>query len=79
MKKYILILIGIIVTTILLTAEFYIGYEMGYQKHKDEANDRAREMIRNDEIPNYYMVVGTLDFIINNKSGELQDKVISKK
>ena len=79
MKKYILILIGIIVTTILLTAEFYIGYEMGYQKHKDEANDRAREMIRNDEIPNYYMVVGTLDFIINNKSGELQDKVFSKK
>lgn len=78
MKKYILILIGIIVTTILLTAEFYIGYEMGYQKHKDEANDRAREMIRNDEIPNYYMVVGTLDFIINNKSGELQDKVILK-
>lgn len=79
MKKYILILTGIIVTTILLTAEFYIGYEMGYQKHKDEANDRAREMIRNDEIPNYYMVVGTLDFIINNKSGELQDKVISEK
>ncbi|SHN00729.1 hypothetical protein SAMN05444360_12618 [Chryseobacterium carnipullorum] len=78
MKKYILILIGIIVTTILLTAEFYIGYEMGYQKHKDEANDRAREMIRNDEIPNYYIVVGTLDFIIDNKSGELQDKVISK-
>jgi flagellar basal body-associated protein FliL len=79
MKKYILILIGIIVTTILLTAEFYIGYEMGYQKHKDEANDRAREMIRNDEIPNYYMLVETLDFIINNKSGELQDKVISEK
>ncbi len=78
MKKYILILIGIIVTTILLTAEFYIGYEMGYQKHKDESNDRAREMIRNDEIPNYYIVVGTLDFIIDNKSGELQDKVISK-
>lgn len=78
MKKYILILIGIIVTIILLTAEFYIGYEMGYQKHKDEANDRAREMIRNDEIPNYYIVVGTLDFIIDNKSGELQDKVISK-
>lgn len=78
MKKYILILIGIIVTTILLTAEFYIGYEMCYQKHKDEANDRARKMIRNDEIPNYYIVVGTLDFIIDNKSGELQDKVISK-
>lgn len=78
MKKYILILIGIIVTTILLTAEFCIGYEMGYQKHKDEANDRAREMIRNDEIPNYYIVVGTLDFIIDNKSGELQDKVILK-
>lgn len=78
MKRYILILIAIIVTTILLTAEFYVGYEMGYQKHKDEANDRAREMIRNDEIPNYYMVVGTLDFIINNKSGELQEKVKSK-
>ncbi len=78
MKKYILILIGIIVAIILLTAEFYVGYEMGYQKHKDEANDRAREMIRNEEIPNYYMVVGTLDFIINNKSGELQEKVNSK-
>lgn len=78
MKRYILILIAIIVTTIFLTAEFYVGYEMGYQKHKDEANERAREMIRNDEIPNYYMVVGTLDFIINNKSGELQEKVNSK-
>lgn len=51
---------------------------MRYQKHKDEANDRAREMNINDEIPNYYMVVGTLDFIINNKSGELQDKVNTK-
>lgn len=78
MKKYIIILIGIVVTAIFLSAEFYIGYEMGYQKHKDEANDRAREMIKNDEIPNYYMVVGTLDFIINNKSGELQEKVNSK-
>lgn len=78
MRKYILILLGIIVTTILLTAEFYVGYVMGYQKHKDEANDRATEMIRNDEIPNRYMVVGTLDFIINNKSGELQENVKSK-
>ena len=78
MKKYILIITGIIVVAILLAAEFYIGYEMGYQKHKDEANGRAKEMILNDEIPNYYMNVGTLDFIINNQSGELQEKVKQK-
>jgi len=49
---------------------------MGYQHHKDEANGRAKEMILNDEIPNYSMEVGTLDFIINNKSGELEKSLI---
>ncbi|WP_139423879.1 hypothetical protein [Chryseobacterium mulctrae] len=73
MKKATIIIIGIFATAILLSLEFYIGYEMGYQHHKDEANGRAKEMILNDEIPNYYMVVGTLDFIINNKSGELEE------
>lgn len=73
MKKTTIIIIGIFATAILLSLEFYVGYEMGYQNHKDEANGRAKEMILNDEIPNYYMVVGTLDFIINNKSGELEE------
>ncbi|REC40932.1 hypothetical protein [Chryseobacterium sp. 5_R23647] len=74
MKK-IVIIIGILATAILLSLEFYVGYEMGYQHHKDEANGKAKEMILNDEIPNYYIVVGTLDFIINNKSGELEETV----
>ncbi len=72
MKKATIIIIGIISTAIVLSIEFYVGYEMGYQHHKDEANGRAKEMILNDEIPNYSMEVGTLDFIINNKSGELE-------
>lgn len=76
MKKTSIIIIGIFATAILLSLEFYIGYEMGYQHHKDEANGRAKEMILNDEIPNYFMEVGTLDFIINNKSGELEKSLI---
>lgn len=76
MKKTTIIIIGIFATAILLSLEFYIGYEMGYQHHKDEANERAKEMILNDEIPNYSMEVGTLDFIINNKSGELEKSLI---
>jgi flagellar basal body-associated protein FliL len=75
MKKYTIIIIGFVITATLLTVEFYMAYHIGYQQHKDEANGRAKEMILNDEIPNYYMVVETLDFIINNKSGELQEKV----
>lgn len=75
MKK-IVIIIGILATAILLSLEFYVGYEMGYQHHKDEANGKAKEMILNDEIPNYSMEVGTLDFIINNKSGELEKSLI---
>lgn len=75
MKKTVFIIIGIITVAFILSLEFYIGYEMGYQHHKDEANGRAKEMIQNDEIPNYYMNVGTLDFIINNKSGELEKSI----
>lgn len=75
MKRTFLVLIGIIIVAVFLTAEFYIGYEMGYNKHKEEANARAKEMIDNEEIPNYSMEVGTLDFIINNKSGELEELV----
>ena len=74
MKNYILIVVGIIVVTILLTAEFYIGYEMGYQNHKEEANCRAREMILNNEIPNYYINVGTLDFILTIKPESYRKK-----
>lgn len=75
MKMTSIIIIGILATAILFSLEFYIGYEMGYQHHKDEANGRAKEMILNDEIPNYSME-GTLDFIINNKSGELEKSLI---
>lgn len=75
MKKSSIINIGIVATIILLSLQFYIGYQMGYQKHKDEANGRAKEMILNEEIPNYYMNVGTLDFIINNKTGELDKSI----
>jgi hypothetical protein len=52
MKNKILVLIGIMATVFLLTVNFYFGYKMGYQQHKDEANGRAVEMILNDEIPN---------------------------
>lgn len=65
MKKTILMLIAILMLLVL-------AYQFGYHKHKSEANERAIEMIENDEIPNYSMEVGTLDFIINNKSGELE-------
>lgn len=75
MKNKILVFIGIIATAFLLTLNYYFGYKMGYQQHKDEANERALEMILNDEIPNYYMVVGTVDYLINNKSGELEKKL----
>lgn len=78
MKRTILVLIGILIGATILTAEFYIGYEQGYKAHKDEANTRAKEMIDNEEIPNNSMEVGTLDFIINNKSGELE-KLTKKK
>lgn len=61
---------------ILLRLEFSIGYKTGYQKQKGEANGRAKDMILNDEIPNYTIEVGTLDFIINNKSGELEKSII---
>ncbi|PXW06309.1 hypothetical protein C8D70_1293 [Chryseobacterium sp. CBTAP 102] len=72
MKKTILIGIGAIIA---LTLEFLAGYYFGAKASRKEANLRAVEMILNDEIPNYYMVVGTVDYLINNKSGELQDEL----
>lgn len=75
MKKTTIITIGIFATAILLSLEFYIGFKMGYQKHNDEANERAKEMILNDEIPDYYMNVETLDYIINDESGELDNLI----
>lgn len=68
MKKTIFIGITAI---IVLTLEFMAGYYFGAESSKKEINSRALEMIVNDEIPAYYMNVGTLDYIINNKSGEL--------
>lgn len=67
--KTIILALGAI---LLLTLEFYIGYELGYKKAKTEANQRAKEMILNDEIPNYYLEVETVDYLINDGSGELQ-------
>ena len=74
MNKNVKIFFAIVAIIILLTGEFCIGYQFGYNIHKEEANQRAKEMILNKEIPNYYMEVGTIDFIINNNSGELQEK-----
>lgn len=65
MKKTILI---IIVSVLSLTASFY----MGYYQARSEANERAKEMILNDEIPNYYMLVWTVDYLINDANGDLQ-------
>lgn len=65
MKKSILI---IIISLLSLTASFYLGYNQS----KREANNRAKEMILNDEIPNYYMEVWTVDYLINNANGDLQ-------
>lgn len=72
MKKTVLIGIGAIIA---LTLEFLAGYYFGAEASKKEINSRAVEMILNDEIPAYYMNVGTLDFIINNKSGELPNEL----
>lgn len=57
---------------IFLSISFLMGFQLGSDSARKKANLRAVEMILNDEIPNYYMVVGTVDFIINNKSGDLE-------
>lgn len=72
MKKTILIGIGAVIA---LTLEFLAGYYFGAKASREEVNLRAVEMILNDEIPAYYMNVGTLDYIINDKSGELPNKL----
>lgn len=65
MKKSIFIAIS---TVIVVLSSFYFGYK--YARY--EANSRAKEMILNDEIPNYYMEVWTVDYLINNANGDLQ-------
>ncbi|MEO8255541.1 MAG: hypothetical protein ABI554_14260 [Flavobacterium sp.] len=59
------------------TIEFIAGYQLGksegYYNARNGANQRAVEMIKNDEIPNYYMVLETVDYLINKNTGELQN------
>lgn len=73
MNKTILIILA---TVSVLSVEFIFGYKLGViegdRLAREKANQRAVEMILNNEIPNYYMVVGTVDYLINNKSGDLQ-------
>lgn len=73
MRKTIFMIIGAV---LILTIEFIAGYQFGksegYNNARNEANQRAVEMIKNDEIPNYYMVLETVDYLINNNTGELQ-------
>lgn len=79
MKKTILIILA---SVAVLTVEFIFGYKLGVidgdRSAREKANQRAVEMILNDEIPNYYMVVGTVDYLINNKSGDLQKALKEK-
>ncbi|MEI7489659.1 MAG: hypothetical protein WCJ72_20020 [Chryseobacterium sp.] len=72
MKKTILIGISAVIA---LTLEFLAGYYFGAKASREEVNSRAVEMILNEEIPAYYINVGTLDYIINEKSGELPNKL----
>lgn len=69
MKKFFPIAFTAIV---FLSISFLMGFQFGSDNARKKANLRAVEMILNDEIPNCYMVVGTVDFLINNKSGDLQ-------
>lgn len=79
MKKTILIILAAISV---LSVEFIFGYKLGViegdRLAREKANQRAVEMILNDEIPNYYMEVGTVDYLINNKSGDLQKALKEK-
>lgn len=72
MKKLIFIVIA---TIIVVLTSFYFGYI--YARY--EANSRAKEMILNDEIPNYYMEVWTVDYLINNANGDLQKMLPKQK
>jgi hypothetical protein len=79
MKKTILIILA---SVSVLTVEFIFGYKLGViegdKSAREKANQRAVDMILNDEIPNYYMVVGTVDYLINNKSGDLEKALKEK-
>lgn len=79
MKRTILIILA---SVTVLTVEFIFGYKLGViegdRLAREKANQRAVEMILNDEIPNYYMVVGTVDYLINNNSGDLQKALKEK-
>lgn len=62
----------------LFFAGLSLGYVLGSKEVNDAANKRAAEMILNDEIPNYYLEVETVDYLINNKSGKLDELVKPK-
>lgn len=62
----------------LLIAGSLLGFLLGTKIYSDAANERAAEMIRNDEIPNHYLEVSTVDYIINDSSGRLEKLVKPK-
>lgn len=64
--------------TFLFLSGLYLGYGLGAKEINDGANERAAQMIQNNEIPNHYLEVGTVDYLINNKSGKLE-KIIKAK
>ncbi|WPO84633.1 hypothetical protein SD427_18720 (plasmid) [Chryseobacterium sp. JJR-5R] len=74
-KKSITILINIFI----FLAGSSLGFLLGTKIYNDAANSRAAEMILNDEIPNYYLEVETVDYLINNNSGKLEELVKPKR
>lgn len=62
----------------LFLSGLYLGYGLGAKEMNNTANERAVQMIQNNEIPNHYLEVGTVDYLINNKSGKLE-KIIKAK
>lgn len=66
-------MIKIIFIGIAIIFSLIIGFAQGYFYHKKITNDRAIEMIMNDEIPNNSMEIGTLDYILYNEKGELKE------
>lgn len=66
------------VATFLFLSGLYLGYGLGVKEVNDAANHRAIQMIQNNEIPNHYLEVETVDYLINNKSGKLE-KIINAK
>lgn len=73
-KKTIITLINIYI----FIAGSLLGFLLGTKLYSDAANERAAEMIRNDEIPNHYLEVSTVDYLLNNNSGKL-DKLVKPK